>query len=182
MSAWTKIQHIEAPSNQASIIFSSIPQTFTDLVIFYSLRTTGGSIDPQAFFFNSDSGPNYAMRMIHGDGNNTGSAQNSSYLSQYNNWAIFWMQPASTTANTFNNTHIIIPNYSATNRNKSVSVQSVIENNASTGYQQVGSGIWKSNSAINAITLTAYNSEFVQFTSASLYGITKGSSGGVTVS
>ena len=40
MSAWTFIAQIEVPSGgQASIEFSSIPQTYTDLLIVHSLRS-----------------------------------------------------------------------------------------------------------------------------------------------
>lgn len=177
----TLIERVELTSAQASITFSNIPGTYTDLMVLYSLRTTGNSIDPSAFYFNTDNGTNYSMRMLYGNGSSTASASNANYLAEYNNWAIFWLQSTGTTANTFNSVQVYIPNYSLTNVYKSLSVDAVTENNATSANQQIGAGIWRSNSAINAITLTAYSSNFVQYSSASLYGILKGSDGTTTV-
>ena len=164
----------------ASIAFTVIPQTYTDLYVVYSTRTSSNSWDPSAFYFNTDTAGNYSMRMLLGDGSGVGSASNSSYLSQYNNWAIFWMQPSTSTANTFGSVSVYIPNYASTTQYKSVSTDSVTENNATAANQQIGAGQWRSNSAINAITLTPYGGNFVQYSTASLYGIASGSDGTTT--
>lgn len=185
MSAWTRIAHTEVGSGGTSnITFSAIPQTYTDLLIKYSLRNSSGSIDAQLFYFNNDTNPNYSMRILIGDGSNApGSFTNTSYLSQYNNWSIFFINPSGATANTFSTTDVYIPNYSSSTVNKSVSTDNVTENNGTTAYQSIGAGIWKSNSPITSITITSpLGGTFVQNSSATLYGITKGSSGGVTVS
>lgn len=177
------LQHIEVGAGgAASITFSDIPQTYTDLVIVANTRTNGTALDPQAMYFNADTGANYAMRMLFGGGSSTGSASNSSYLAQYNNWAIWWMQTSSTTANTFGNTQIYIPNYASTNQYKSLSVDTVTENNATGANQQIGAGLWRSNSAVNSFTITAYGSSFVQYSSMTLYGVLAGSDGTTTVS
>ncbi len=178
----TIIAHTELSSEQSSISFTNIDQTGTDLYLFYSVRTTGTAIDPSAFYFNTDTGANYSMRMLYGGGSSTGSASNSSYLSQYNAWAIFWMQASNTTSSTFNNVSVYLPNYSLSNQYKSLLVDAVTENNATAANQQIGTGIWNSNNAINAITLTAYNSNFVVGSSATLYKITKGTDSITTVS
>jgi hypothetical protein len=184
MSAWKAIEHIEVPSGGTSnITFSSIPSTYTDLLIRYSLRNSSGSIDAQLFYFNNDTAANYSMRFLIGDGSSTGSYQNTSYLSQYNNWSIFFINPSGSTANTFNNTSVYLPNYASSSQFKIVSTDGATENNGTSAYTAIGTGIWRSNSPITSISITSpLSGTFVQYSSATLYGITKGSSGGVTVS
>jgi hypothetical protein len=156
----------------ASIAFTAIPDTYTDLYVVYSLRTSTTTADPSGFYFNSDTAGNYSMRMLFADSNGVGSASNASYLSQYNNWAIFWMQGSNTTANTFGSTSVYIPNYALTTQYKSVSTDSVVENNdTALATRQIGAGLWRSNSAITAITLAAQSANFVEYSTASLYGI-----------
>ena len=166
---------------ETSIAFTAIPQTYTDLYVVYSTRTSTSSWDPSAFYFNTDTAGNYEMLMLYADANGVGSATNASYLSQYNNWAIFWMQPSVFTANTFGSTSVYIPNYALTAQYKSVSTDNVTENNSATAARQIGAGLWRSNSAINAITLAPYGGTFVEHSTASLYGIASGSDGTTTV-
>jgi len=182
MSAWKAIQHIEVPSGGTSnITFSSIPSTYTDLLIKYSLRNSSGSIDAQLFYFNDDTAANYSMRILIGDGSGKGAFQNTNYLSQYNNWSIFFINPSNATANTFNNASVYLPNYSSSSQFKIVSTEGVTENNG-TAYMSLGVGTWRSNSPITSVSITSpLNGVFVQNSSATLYGITKGSSGGVTI-
>lgn len=179
-SAWTLIQKVVLTSSNSQIAFNSIPQTYSDLMIFYSLRQDGNSIDPSNFYFNADNGANYEMRIVY-NGSPTGTATNTSYLSQHNNWAIFWMNSPSTTANTFCNAKVYIPNYTNTVRQKVLLVDGVTENNSASNSMSFGAGRWRNTAAINAITIQAFGN-FVQNSSATLYGITRGSSGGVTVS
>ena len=179
----TLIQRIEVGSGgAASITFSAIPDTYTDLFLVASTRISGTATDPQSIIFNGDTGTNYSMRMLYGSGSSAGSASNANYLAQYNNWAIWWMQTSSTTANTFGNTSLYIPNYALTTQHKSVSVDTVTENNGTAANQQIGAGIWRNNAAITSLTITPYSSNFVQYSSATLYGITAGSDGTTTVS
>ena len=78
---------------------------------------------------------------------------------------------SSDTANTFSNNSIYIPNYTGSN-NKSVSVDSVYENNATTAGQHLVSGLWASSAAITSVKLTeGFGNNWVQYTTATLYGI-----------
>ena len=55
-------------SNQASITLSSIPQTYTDLIIIANgASTSGGSMKAR---FNGDGGSNYSTTYMYGDGSN----------------------------------------------------------------------------------------------------------------
>ena len=74
------------------------------------------------------------------------------------------------TANTFSNFSTYIPNYAGSN-NKSYSVDGVTENNATASYQIMYAGLWSNTAAINQITLVPDTLNFVQYTTATLYGI-----------
>jgi hypothetical protein len=88
----------------------------------------------------------------------------------------------SSTANTFGNALIYISNYASSNA-KSVSIEAVAENNATTARQDLNAALWNNSAAITSIALTwEQATNFAVGSSATLYGITKGSSGGVVVS
>jgi hypothetical protein len=153
----------------ASIVFSSIPQTATDLVILISGRCTTTSNEIY-LDFNGGSSVQSERRLV-GDGSTTASQTST------DGW-IASMPKSSFTANTFGSTMVYIPNYTAA-VNKSISVDDVNENNASNADQVIRAMLWASTAAITSLTLVAAN--FAQHSTASLYTITKGS-GGATVS
>jgi len=169
------IQRAELGS-AATITFSSIPQTFTDLVILVSAR---GSSNPFLGMGFNGAVTNFSNRQLTGDGSSASSGSRSDTF-------IGYQSGSSDTANTFGNGSIYIPNY-AGNTNKSFSVDHVGENNASGAFQQIVAGLWNQTAAITSIELYQWNSgnakeNFAANSSITLYGILKGSSGGVTVS
>lgn len=183
MSAMYFISRVDVPSGGASsIVLNNIPQDYTDLVIFYSLRHSAGAVDPGNFYFNTDTGANYSMKLALGDGSGYGSFGNSNYIAQYNNWSALFLNPSAATANTFNNVKVHIPNYSSTSVNKIVSIEGANENFATSAFTFFSMGVWNSNSAINAVTITGSTGTIVEHSSATLYGILKGSDGTTTVS
>lgn len=167
------IEHRRLDANAASITFSNIPQNYSDLVIRYSLRHTSVAVDPGGFYFNTDTGTNYSMRLLLGDGSNSGSFLNANYIAEYNNWSAILLVPSGATANTFGNIEVHIPNYASTTQHKSVSITGVNENNATGAFQFLSAGIWRSNSAINAITISGSTGQLAQFSSATLYGVNR---------
>jgi hypothetical protein len=80
---------------------------------------------------------------------------------------------ASNTSNTFSNTEIYIPNYTSNNY-KSVSTDSVMENNATEAYANLNAILWSNTSAINSITLTPSAGNFAQYSEFTLYGVYAG--------
>jgi hypothetical protein len=152
----------------ASISFSSIPQTYTDLELVISARGSGNGGGPGNAYitgtFNA-SGSNFTWSQLWGNGS-TASSNNST--SAFIGSA---MTDAFYTASTFGNGKLTIPNYTTANY-KSYSVDSVDENNGSASYTLFIAGLWSNTAAITAITLTG-TSNFVQYSSASLYGILK---------
>jgi hypothetical protein len=87
----------------------------------------------------------------------------------------------SSTSNTFGNLQLYIPNYAGAT-NKSYSVDSVSENNATAANQTITAGLWSNTAAITSVGIVNTAANLVAGTTASLYKITKGSDGIVTTS
>jgi hypothetical protein len=175
------MQHIETVTvgsgGAASITFSAIPADYTDLVIMASLRENGGAtIRSGKVRFNGVTTSTYSERLLDGNGS---SATSSSATRTFFAWIL--QNDTNSTANTFSNVQIYIPNYRSSVY-KSVSMDSIAENNATFGIQRITAGLWQNNDAITSISLDGEASNFIQFSSASLYGITAGSDGTTTVS
>lgn len=161
------IQHQELSSAQSSITFSSIPQTYTDLLLVFSARTdnTNVTYSNTEILFNGSSS-NFSARRMFGDASTVGSytATNISGL----------VSSAGSTSNTFGSTRIYIPNYTAS-VNKSYTIDSISEHYNSTGtYQEIIAGLWSQTAPITSITIKGESTRnLLQYSSASLYGIIK---------
>lgn len=157
---------------QAAITFSSIPATFTDLYLVLSTRAASTiGVTPK---FNGSTA-NFSARFLEGSGSGT-SSYTATNLIAYTN------RDNASTASTFGNTAIYIPNYAGSTA-KSISVDSTTENNGTTAYQLLGAVLWNVTDPITSVEVYPDNaSNFMQYSSASLYGILKGSDGIVTVS
>jgi hypothetical protein len=152
----------------ASVTFNSIPQTgYTDLKVVGSIRTNRAyASDGVYFYFNSDTtSGNYSGKQLTG----TGSAvQSTSY--GYND-EIMYASGANATVSTFGNCEIIIPNYTSSNQ-KTASIDSVSENNATLAYSNLGTYKWTGTAAITAITFKPVSgTAFVQYSTFYLYGL-----------
>jgi hypothetical protein len=166
------IQHQELGSTASAITFSSIPQTpYTDLYLTLSVRSTNA--DDGLFFKFNNTVSNTSWRNLLGYGTGTLSQSGGGWLAAGG--------VRSGTSNTFTNVGIYIPNY-ANGNPKSASVDSVSEENSSTGYQFLVANLWNDTTAINRIDVYLQGGSLTQYSSATLYGILKGSSGGVVVS
>jgi hypothetical protein len=162
------ISSYTASGSVASIGFSSIPSTYTDLCIKLSLRSsnTTGTYDPVKININSN-GTNMLVRDIYGTSSSAGSEAPGSP----DNVIISYTSNANNTANTFGNLEIYIPNYANASYTKSMSADGISETNGSGSILVLTSGLWNSTSAINEITVFPYSGNFVQYSTAYLYGI-----------
>ncbi len=178
------IQHQELASSQASITFSSIPQTFTDLLLVMSTRSSASQSDDaiQAYFNASTSG--YDSRRLFGNGSSaqSGTLTNLSNTGAGTRFMAGADSAANNTANTFGNSSLYIPNYTSAAA-KSMSTDGVAENNGTASFQMIAASTWSGTAAITSITLEHYwLGNFVQYSSATLYGIKSGSDGVTSVS
>ena len=145
----------------ASITFSSIPSTYTDLAIKVSFRNTADNANWQLSF----NGVTTNLSDIAVGGN--GAAANS-----YSDATLIYgfICRSTNTANTFSNSDIYIPNYAGSTY-KSISMDSVTENNATTAFAYLTAGLWQSTSAITSVVMTPTSGNFAQYSTAYLYGI-----------
>ncbi len=172
------IQFQELASNQASITFSSIPQTYTDLYLVVSGRLSSSNSEGLFIEFNGVTS-GYSARDLYGTGSSAATSTNPYGITS----KLFIGSQASTaqTSNTFGVTSAYIPNYTSSNQ-KSVSAENIYENNGTAAGIDVLAGLWTGTGAITQIVITSNNGNLVQYSSATLYGITKGSDGVTTVS
>jgi hypothetical protein len=146
----------------SSIDFTSIPSTYTDLSIVCSLR--GNQNANNAFTnigFNSSTS-NFSTRFLQGNGSVTGTGAGVRGIGYLSNTYF--------TANSFDSTNVYIPNY-AGSTNKSFSADSVVENNATEAWTFFVAGLWSNTAAITSIQITPNTGTFVQYSTATLYGI-----------
>jgi len=152
----------------ASIDFTSIPSTYTDLAIYVSGRTTsnaGQNWAPIRGTFNGSSS-SWSYRGLYGDGSSASSG-NSGSSSEFGD-----VSSSLTTSNTFGNLFIYIPNCNSST-NKSVSVDFISETNATTALSGLIANLWSNTAAITSIGLpmNAAYGLWAQYSTAYLYGV-----------
>ncbi len=154
-------------SAAASVTFSSIPATFTDLLLAGSTRASGTNVDNVRLRFNGASTDiNHSYRILFGNGSTAMSASDSYIL-------VSAAGGSNTTSNTFTNFEIYIPNYAAST-NKSVSASGVQENNATTANIYAVAGLWSSTNAVTQLGLDLLDgANMVSGSSFFLFGISK---------
>jgi hypothetical protein len=146
----------------ASIDFSSIPSTYTDLVLKTSLRLSA-TADWCSLTINGSSS-SFSGRELTG----SGSAANS-YTRSTNQFIVISNQ-SGYTASTFSNSEFYFSNY-AGSTNKSFSADQVQETNATAANMMIDAFLWSNTSAINQLTITPSAGSFVQYSTAYLYGV-----------
>jgi hypothetical protein len=156
-----------ASGSVSGIVFNNIPQTFTDLKIVVSIRSTSASVDALGMVFNN-SYSGYSRTQIIGNGS-TATSSRVSYrdIGSFNSSA--------NTANTFASFDIYIPNYTSSNFKQSI-VDSVRENNSTEATLVMTAQLSSSTAAITSILFdsSAQGANFAANSTFTLYGITKG--------
>ena len=146
-------------SAQSDITFSSIPGTFTDLVLIVTGRQSGGSDVPFLRFNGTTTG--YSSIRLRGNGAAVAAGrQGGSGMWLGDNSAIA-TQPALVTANIFSY---------AGSTNKSV-LGSINADSNGAGFLSRAAGIWMNTAAITSLTWSAGTDTWIAGTTATLYGI-----------
>lgn len=150
-----------APSNQSSITFTGISQSYTDLVLVGTgkssatgnpnifIRVGNGSIDTSA---------NYSWTRMYGTGSTAGSSSSSNSSD-----GVIW---GDYTPNSFTADTIYFQNYSNT-----VTYKTLLTRNNSESSVHASVGLWRSTSAINQISLYCPGRDIVTGSTFTLYGI-----------
>lgn len=162
-TTYTKIADVVVGAGGAATIeFTSIPQTFTDLAIKTSARSGQSAVAASTYIYMNGGTVGQSL-YIAGDGATPSSSLAGTAM-------IIGDAPAATaTANVFGNFETYIPSYRRST-SKSYASHGVSENNATTAYIEIWAGLWSNSAAITSITL-AITGSFVQHSTATLYGI-----------
>jgi anti-sigma-K factor RskA len=157
-STYTPIATQTMTSATASVTFSSISGSYTDLVLVVAGQASGAQRN-LLLQFNGDTGANYSVTILYGDGSTAGSdrlsSQNSAFVGGLNN-------------TTQSNSIINIMNYSNTTTYKTT----IGRNNSSTVQVASKVTLWRNTAAITSIVAFLVGSDtFTTGTTLTLYGI-----------
>lgn len=146
--------------NSASVEFTSIPGTYTDLIIVVFGRNNTGTGYRTELQVNSDTGSNYSWTRLLGDGSSATSSRGSSQTWVYGGWT-------GNSTSTFDVNVVQIMSYASTNVFKTF-----LQAGGHTSLVARTVGLWRSTSAITSVKLTPEASaQFVSGSTFSLYGI-----------
>jgi len=150
-------------STAATVSFSSIPSTYTDLVLVATLRQSTTNQDGY-LRFNSDTGTNYSDTVVRGNGSTASSVRDTSAAGI----DIGVMSNSANASGEFETVIINIMNYANTTTNKTV----IMRTNQTASIVNAIVGLWRSTAAINTVSLESRNSgSFAIGSTFSLYGI-----------
>jgi hypothetical protein len=155
-STYTPIANYTATGSQANYTFSSIPSTYTDLILVMS--GTASSNGYNQVQFNSDTGLNYSQTYLYGDGSTAGSGRNSN---------IAYINTGYNTTGTINATNLHIMNYS-----NATTYKTALTRDSSSGIQSAAFvGLWRNTAAITSIKITAQSGNYTNGYTMTLYGV-----------
>ena len=161
-------QLIEAKTlttTSSSVTFTSIPQTYTDLLVKLSVKQDGANAG--LFLRPNSSTTNLSHRKMYADSVSvSGDSGSIIFIFCNGSWS---------TSNTFTNTDVYIPNYTSSNY-KSVSIDSVATSNtASAGLSFLAfvAGLWSDTTAISSLNFVPEGggANFISGSTFYLYGI-----------
>jgi hypothetical protein len=173
MATYTLISSNVLTASAASVTFSSIPATYTDLVVKWSARasTAGTGYQNTKITLNgATSGSITSQTWLQ---NLAGSESSSRWSTSYPGY--FWWEfntpSAGWTSNTFSSYEVYLPNYAGSTQ-KVGSVFGAAENNATDPYFMIASAVKNTTtSAISSIEIAVTSDNFVSGSSFYLYGI-----------
>ena len=169
-NTYTLISSNVLGSSAASVTFSSIPSTYTDLVLRISSRqATANTTDEMVIKYNGIATTTYSSTTLNGQGSTT-------YLFRASNGTYFGdlgvSQGNSTTASTFGSIEIYIPNYTVAANIQSSGMSAIENNSATANWVGTTAGLWRNNGPVSSISMTAGSSStFNSGSSFYLYGI-----------
>jgi hypothetical protein len=155
-------------SSAASVTFSSIPATYTNLVLRISARTAQATTNANLkVILNADTATNYSETQLSGDGATASSGQGSARAFSYY-YAV--ANGDSMTANSFGSFELYIPSYTASQK-KPLSGFGNTETNSTTSYITATAALWQGTAAITSIQILPTINNFMSTSSFYLYGL-----------
>ena len=156
-------------SSAASVTFSSIPATFTDLVVRLSVRSSrSANNDGILYTLNSDTSAIYSETVLE----NYGGSASSSRSSAQTGFSLNAINASTSTANTFTSIELYLPNYLSTT-SKPISYFGTKENNSSTNNAiDAIADLYRNTTAITSVTFAPVTGpNWLSGSSFYLYGI-----------
>jgi hypothetical protein len=165
---YVKIATATIGATAATIQFTSIPQTYTDLMLLISVKNSNGGTPQYSMNFAVNGSPLVLTRYIKTE-------QGVSVTISQTNTQVAYVANSGT-GSTFSNVLVRIPSYTSSVY-KFIYVEDGT-NYYSNGSESVTGGQINTNSAITSITLSdGAVTNFVQYSTATLYGILAGGTG-----
>jgi hypothetical protein len=170
-STYTFISSVTVGTATSTITLSSIPQTYTDIVLRVSSRQTGTGDVQDSIYVGINGAPSGTLNSVTMLRSN-GSVEASNRESSQPQWN---MDQGSTAggnvANTFANDELYIANYRVS-QNKVASGFIAHEDNSSTAYLRASAFLWRDTTAISSLVLKLGSGQnFAVGSSFYLYGI-----------
>jgi len=165
MATYTLINSNVLASSAASVTFSAIPATYTDLVIRHSTRATTSNLS--LFMKINGATTGLSVTLLGADG---GSAFSYRSPAEYPGEWFGYKSTSGDTANTFGSGELYIPSYTVS-QNKPFSSVSASENNSTTAYMAAAAKLWSNTAAITSIELYGQTGDLASGSSFYLYGI-----------
>jgi hypothetical protein len=159
LSAYTALANVTLGSSASSVTFSSISQVYRDLVLVYV--PIGSTATGTNILFNGDTGSNYNMVWMSGNGS-SGSSSSISNNGAFIGSSFSEIRTTSGTQIIFN-----VMDYSATDKHKTMLFRMDRADSAT----QAFATRWASTSAVTSISLTPGSGTFVAGTTLALYGV-----------
>jgi hypothetical protein len=139
----------------ASVTFSSIPQTYTDLIL-VARPADGLNLGAYVVTFNSDTGTNYSTTRLYGNGTTASSDRQTNQTNITSAWG--------GSTNNMYTTHIM--NYSNTTTYKTALTR-ISENS----YVVLMAGLWRNTNAVTTIKVDTSGNNYASGSTFTLYGI-----------
>lgn len=167
-NTYTLIASNTLSTSASFVTFSSIPQTYTDLLVRYSHRSTHASVtvNGQLYINNVTSGTKYSSTSLSGDG----SAASSTRESNTNKIYYPTGTGSSATSNTFGSGEVYIPNYTAS-QNRVVSGFGVSETDATAAQIEIRAQLYRDTTAVTRLDFYLNFGDLASGSSFFLYGI-----------
>jgi len=148
----------------SSITFSNIPQTYQHLQIRY-LVTSSGTDNNFAVRFNSDTGANYTLHELVGNG----SSASAGGLTAVGFARVGYWQTGNLTQPYVGIVDVL--DYALTTKNKVLRSFNGCDTNGGDGFIRLNSSMWSNTTAITAISFYTVQQNLPQHSTAALYGV-----------
>ena len=159
-STYTPIATTTLGSAASSVTLSSIPSTYTDLILVISAQGASGASSAINAYFNTDTAANYSYTQLTGDGSSAASARNQDSTRMRLGW--------SAVSSAFAPIVFHIQNYSNTTTYKT----SIGRINDAASITGAVVNLWRSTAAVNQIVMNLNSgANFNTGSTFTLYGV-----------